>query len=118
MNLRRLFLGLALGLPFFLCGAAGAEEGPAKGESRKPVPPALLQDLAGQMREDDGPPDPIEYLRSYRDWIQTLETPPPRTSRPRIRPPARPTRCARRTSPPRRGHAAGPHTLPAGLYQT
>ena len=80
MKLGSLFLGIAFGLPFLLCGAAGAEDAPPEGESRKPVPPALLQDLAGEMREDDGPPDPIEYLRSYRDWIQTHETPPPHTA--------------------------------------
>jgi len=80
MSFRVLFFGLALGLPLLLCGSAGAEDAPAKGAKAKPAPPQLLQDLAKEMRADRDPPDPIEYLRSYMEWIRTHETPPARTA--------------------------------------
>ena len=72
-----LFL-LLLGAP-----SVHAEDSAPKGKGKgkeKPAPPELLQDLSEMMTAERDPVNPIDYLRSYRDWIRQHETPPARTA--------------------------------------
>lgn len=76
-----LVVGLAL------TGAADDGTDTKKSGKKKKVKvdePSPIADLREEhLREDVPPPDPIEYLRSYRDWIAEHEKVPPRTDRDR-----------------------------------
>ncbi len=81
--MRKLSFGLVL-IALLLApghGDARADEEPAKDAAKDPAEqPSPLQDLTEeQLAEETTPADPIEYLKSFRDWLARHEKAPPRT---------------------------------------